>query len=94
MFAISEGLLPPDPTLDRLFRYITLEVGIAVGAGLTIAGLAASAYAVGAWGSKHFGALDYPYTMRLVIPAALLLTLGAQTIFASFFMSVLGLRRR
>jgi len=94
MFAISEGLLPPDPTLDRLFKYITLEVGLALGAGLTIGGLISSAYAVGAWGSKHFGALDYSHTMRLVIPAALLLTLGAQTIFASFFMSVLGLRRR
>lgn len=93
-FAISEGLLPPDPTLDRLFRYITLEVGLAIGAVLTLGGLAGSAYAVGAWGSKHFGALNYPQSMRLVIPAALLLTLGAQTIFASFFMSVLGLRRR
>jgi glycosyltransferase involved in cell wall biosynthesis len=93
-FAISEGLLPPDPTLDRLFRYITLEVGLAVGTLLTIAGLATSLYAVGAWGSKHFGALDYSHTMRLVIPATLLLTLGVQTIFASFFMSVLGLRRR
>ncbi len=93
-FAISEGLLPADPTLDRLFQYITLEVGLAVGGGLTIAGLATSAYAVGAWGSQHFGALDYSHTMRLVIPAVLLLTLGAQTIFASFFMSVLGLRRK
>jgi len=32
--------------------------------------------------------------MRLIIPAALLLTLGVQTVFASFFLSVLGLRRR
>jgi len=94
VFAISEGLLPPDPTLDKLFQYITLEVGLAVGALLTIAGLMISVYAVGAWGSKHFGALDYSHTMRLVIPAALFLALGAQTIFASFFMSVLGLRRR
>jgi hypothetical protein len=93
-FAISEGLLPPDPTLDKLFRYITLEIGLAIGALLTVTGLAISVYAVGAWGGKHFGGLDYPHTMRLVIPAALLLTLGAQTIFASFFMSVLGLRRR
>jgi len=93
-FAISEGLLPPDSTLDSLFRYITLEVGLAVGALLTIAGLATSVYAVGAWGSKHFGALDYSHTMRLVIPAALFITLGTQTIFASFFVSVLGLRRR
>jgi len=47
-FAISEGLLPPDRTLDKLFQYITLEVGIAVGTLLTIAGLATSDYAVGA----------------------------------------------
>ena len=93
-FAVSEGLLPPDPTLDKLFQYITLEVGLAIGALLTTAGLAISLYAVGAWENKHFGALDYSHTMRLVIPAALFLTLGAQTIFASFFMSVLGLRRR
>jgi glycosyltransferase involved in cell wall biosynthesis len=93
-FAISEGLLPADPTLDKLFRYVTLEVGIAVGVVLTLAGGATSAYALGAWGSKHFGALDYSHTMRLVIPGALLLILGVQTIFASFFLSVLGLRRR
>jgi glycosyltransferase involved in cell wall biosynthesis len=59
VFAISEGLLPPDPSLDKLFRYVTLEVGLVVGALLTIAGLATSVYAVGAWGSRHFGALDY-----------------------------------
>jgi glycosyltransferase involved in cell wall biosynthesis len=94
IFAISEGLLPPDPTLDRLFQHITLEVGLAIGALLTIAGLGASVYAVAAWGSRHFGQLDYSQTMRLVILAALFLTLGAQTIFASFFLSVLGLRRK
>jgi len=94
IFAISEGLLPPDPTLDRLLKYITLEIGLAVGGFLTSAGLLTSVYAVATWGSKHFGLLDYSHTMRLVIPAALFLTLGAQTIFASFFLSVLGLRRR
>lgn len=94
VFAISEGLLPADPGLDRLFRYITLEVGLGIGALLTIMGFAASVYAVSNWGAQNFGALDYSHTMRIVIPAALCLTLGAQTIFASFFMSVLGLRRR
>jgi glycosyltransferase involved in cell wall biosynthesis len=93
-FAISEGLLPPDATLDKMFRYITLEVGLAVGALLTLAGLAASIYAVNSWGVQHFGALDYSRTMRIVIPAAVALTLGVQTIFASFFLSVLGLRRK
>jgi len=93
-FAISEGLLPADPTLDKLFRYITLEVGLALGALLTAAGLLTSVFAVQAWGSRHFGPMDYSHTMRMVIPASLSLIVGVQTIFASFFMSVLGLRRR
>jgi glycosyltransferase involved in cell wall biosynthesis len=93
IFAISEGLLPPDPTLDKLFRYINLEVGLVLGALLVAAGLGISLYSVGDWGARHFGALNYSHTMRLVIPAALLLILGAQTVFASFFVSVLGLRR-
>jgi glycosyltransferase involved in cell wall biosynthesis len=94
LFAISEGLLPPDPTLDKLFRYITLEVGLLVGAALILLGLAASFYAVGTWEARHFGQLDYAHTMRMVIPAVLCLILGVQTVFASFFLSVLGLRRR
>jgi hypothetical protein len=94
LFAISEGLHPPDPTLDEAFRYITLEVGLLAGALLILAGLGVSVYAVGFWQSRHFGPLDYAQTMRLVIPASLFLTLGGQTVFASFFLSVLGLRRR
>lgn len=94
LFAISEGLLPEDATLDRLFRYITLEVGLLAGTALMAAGLGVSIYAVTIWKSHHFGALDYSYTMRIIIPAALFLTLGVQTVFVSFFLSVLGMKRR
>lgn len=94
LFAISEGLHPPDPLLDRLFRFVTLEVGLAVGAALTLAGLGASIVAVAGWGTQHFGPLDYSHTMRIVIPGVLLLIMGVQTVFASFFLSVLGLQRR
>jgi hypothetical protein len=94
LFAVSEGLHPPDPVLDKSFRYITLEVGLGVGMLLTIAGLATSLFAVAGWGTRGFGALDYPHAMRIVIPAVLLLTLGTQTVFASFFLSVLGMQRR
>jgi glycosyltransferase involved in cell wall biosynthesis len=94
LFAISEGLLPPDLTLDKAFGYITLEVGLLVGALLILLGLGVSICAVGFWQSRHFGPLDYAQTMRLVIPSSLFLTLGVQTVFVSFFLSVLGLRRR
>lgn len=41
IFAISEGLLPEDPRLTRLFRYLNLEVGLVVGAILVAVGAAA-----------------------------------------------------
>jgi glycosyltransferase involved in cell wall biosynthesis len=94
LFAISEGLLPADPFLDRLFRHITLEVGLLAGALMILCGLGTSTYALIFWEARHFGRLDYPHTMRIVIPAALFLILGVQTVFSSFFLSVLGLRRR
>jgi len=94
VFAISEGLLPEDPRLNRLFRFITLEVGLVVGGALMATGLGATLYAVGVWGERHFGALDPTQMLRVVIPAALLLTLGFEVILSSFFLSVLGMRRQ
>jgi len=94
LFATSEGLLPPDPLLERMFRYINLELGLFMGGLLSLVGLGVSIYAVRVWGSHHFGPLDISQTLRIVIPAALALTLGVQTIFSSFFLSVLGMRRR
>ena len=94
VFAISEGLLPEDPRLTWLFRFITLEVGLIVGGLLMALGLVATLYAVRVWGVHHFGALDPAQMLRVVIPAALSLTLGFQVVLSSFFLSVLGLRRR
>lgn len=94
LFAISEGLHPPDPLLDRMFRYITLEVGLVVGALLVVGGLLISVYAVHYWETQNFGPLDMSRTFRLVIPGALCLTLGVQGIFSSFFLSVLSMRRK
>jgi hypothetical protein len=38
--------------------------------------------------------LDYARTMRLVVPGATLVALGFQTVFSSFFVSILGMRRK
>jgi hypothetical protein len=94
VFAILEGLHPPDPVMDKMFRYVTLESGLLVGGLLSVVGLAMSGYAVDTWSAQNFGPLDISHTLRLVIPAALCLTLGVQTIFSSFFLSILGLRHR
>jgi glycosyltransferase involved in cell wall biosynthesis len=94
VFAITEGLLPPDPRLDRVFRIINLEVGLAMGGLLVIIGLLGSFYALGRWGAQSFGPLNPNRILRIIIPASLSLALGCQTVLSSFFLSVLGLGRR
>ena len=94
IFAISEGLLPEDPQLSRLFRYVTLEMGLLVGAVLILGGLGGSMYAVAFWARHHFGTLNSERMLRAVIPSAVALTLGVETVLSSFFMSVLGLTRK
>lgn len=93
-FATTEHLLPEDPRLIRMYKHVTLEVGLLVGAILIIAGAGLWVYGLGAWQSQHFGPLNPEKTFRIVIPGFLCLTLGIQTVLSSFFMSVLGLVRK
>jgi hypothetical protein len=93
MFAIREGFHPPHPVLQTLLRYITLEVGLLAGAVMALAGFVALVLAVVSWQSVGFGNLNPSTTMREVIPAVVLLALGTQTIFASFFISILAMER-
>jgi glycosyltransferase involved in cell wall biosynthesis len=93
-FAASEGLLPPSKTMERMFRVVTLELGLALGFVLFLAGLGLSIYAVAFWSGKSFGALSTSSTIRLVVPAATLMILGLETVLASFFLSILGINRR
>jgi hypothetical protein len=93
-FATSEGLLPPDPRLSILSGRHSLEFGIVVGLLLFLTGVGLAAYAVFAWDRRAFGPLNPQETMRVAIPAMLLLILGVQIIFGSFFLSVLALKRR
>lgn len=93
VFGITEGLLPEDPRLKVLFRYIRLETGILAGALLLASGIGLSIYALSFWSATSFGPLDPSQTLRLVIPAVTAIALGLQTVLSSFFLSILGLER-
>jgi glycosyltransferase involved in cell wall biosynthesis len=93
IFAIREGFHPPHPLLERLFERITLEVGLLAGALMALGGFAGLVAAVVSWQSVGFGSLDPALTMREVIPSVVLLALGTQTVFASFFISILAIDR-
>jgi hypothetical protein len=94
LFAIREGLLPPDPRLERLLRALSLETGLVLGGLLVVGGLAGSLYAVGVWGARHFGILEPTRTLRTAIPATVALTLGVEIILSSFFLSILKMGRK
>ncbi|HET6145335.1 MAG TPA: glycosyltransferase family 2 protein [Candidatus Acidoferrales bacterium] len=94
VFAISEGLLPEDPRLTRMFRYVTLEVGLILGMLLILAGAGAWILGLEYWRIREFGALDPEKTLRIVIPGVVCFTLGFQVVLSSFFLSVLGMSRR
>jgi hypothetical protein len=93
-FAISEGLLPEDPRITRFFRMVNLERGVIAGAATTAGGLLLLVAAILQWRSAGWGALDYSRTMRWVIPGVTLTVLGFQTVLSSFFLSILGMRRK
>jgi hypothetical protein len=94
VFAFNEGLLSSDPTLERLFKTFTLEVGLAVGTALLLLGFGGAIYAVAAWSAVGFGILDARVTLRTAIPAAAAICLGGQIVLTSFLLSFLGLRKR
>lgn len=93
-FAISEGLMPEDPRMNRFFELANLERGLITGAVSLVIGLGLLIAALNQWRLTDFGQLDYSHTMRWVIPGATLTALGLQTVFSSFFVSILGMRRR
>ena len=93
-FAVSEGLAPPDPRLDRFFEWATLERGLILGSLALMTGLLFIGSTFFQWRATDYGALDYPLTLRWVIPGVTLAALGFQTILSGFFVSILGMSRR
>jgi hypothetical protein len=91
VFAMRLGFHPPNPAYAAMFRYVQLETGLVLGGLMFLFGVVGTIVAVFSWQAHGFGALDPRLTMREIIPAAVLLTLGVQTIFASFFLSILGI---
>ncbi len=95
IFGITEGLLPKDAALERLFdRWVTLETGLAASGIALLAGVLLVGRVLATWGAAGFHDLAYGETMRWMIPGVLFLVLGAEGVFGSFLLSLLGVRRR
>jgi glycosyltransferase involved in cell wall biosynthesis len=93
-FAITQGLLPPDRKMDRVFRAFQMETWLIVGLSLIVAGLGGALHGVSFWEARSFGALLPTQVMRIVIPSGLALALGCQLMLSSFFLNLLRMARR
>lgn len=85
------GALPPARNLPRWSARVTLEHGIAVGVAIVTLGTLLVGCALWIWGNTGFGDLNATLTVRLMVPAMTLVTLGAQLTFESFLFGVFGL---
>ena len=77
-------------SLKRLLKRITLETGLLIGGIIFLAGFAGCAWIAWKWVGGGFGPL---YAIRQVLFWGMWLFLGVQIIFASFFLSMLGISR-
>ncbi|MDG2221601.1 MAG: glycosyltransferase [Rubripirellula sp.] len=89
IFAAREGMMPPNERLEK----ITVEHGIVFGLIMSVIGSLLIAAVIFRWWQVDFGDLDYPYTMRFVIPGVMFVGIGFQTAMAALMAGVLKMHR-
>jgi len=90
VFSYAERFDRGTVSLKRVLRRITLESGLLLGGLLFFAGLAGCAWVTWHWAASGFGPL---FQVRQILFWSMWLFLGVQVIFASFFLSMLGISR-
>jgi len=89
--AVLFGFTQDDPLIRGFYRRFRLETGLVAAAIVMALGLAISIAVFWSWASRGFPALD---EIRPLLLSVTLVTLGAQTGFNVFFLSLLGVRTR
>ncbi len=90
VFSYAEKFSQNQRSLERWLRRVKLEDGLVVGAGLALGGAGGAFWLLWKWAASDFGPFDQ---IRSVIFFSLWFFLGVQTIFSSFFISMLGISR-
>ncbi len=90
IFAAREGMMPPQDQLEKL----TVEQGLVFGLVCIVIGFGLVAAMILRWWRLDFGPLDYPFSMRFVVPGVTLMAIGFQTAMAALAAGVLKMHRR
>src|SRR5271163_1509891 len=90
VFSYAERFDRNTVSLKRLLKRVTLESGLLLGGALFLAGFAGCVWVTWQWAASGFGPLAQ---VRQVLFWSMWLFIGVQVIFASFFLSMLGISR-
>jgi glycosyltransferase involved in cell wall biosynthesis len=90
VFSYSERFVRHTISMRRWLSRFTLEDGLILGGIMFVAGFAGDAEVTWRWASEGFGQF---WALREVLFWSMWLFLGVQTIFSSFFLSMLGISR-
>jgi hypothetical protein len=94
IYGWTSGLLPARTFSQRVFDYLNLERGLLAGVTLLLAGLGLNGWLVYTWYDRNLGPLDVQTTMRYALWGFTAMVLGVQTVYGSFFLSMLGMTSR
>lgn len=90
-FSMGAGFAPPGQWHGKLVNFFTLERGLVLGGLIFLAGLGLEAKIVADWVRADYGTL---MAVRGVTLGMTAMVLGAQTVFASFLISLMLIKRR
>jgi hypothetical protein len=89
----TSGLLPANTFSVSLFKHVNLERGLILGTALLLGGLGLNVWLFSHWFVRDMGPLDVSFTFRCALWGFLLMVTGVQTIYGSFFLSMLGMNK-
>ncbi len=93
-YAVEAGFLPVKDSLERIIEKFSVEMGLIIGLIVFLSGLGGTFYSLYVWEQSHFGQLDYPKILRVVIPSVVSIIIGLQTVLSSFFLGVLSVNKK
>ena len=93
-YASVTGFIPTESKLDKWLEETSTEKGVLLGIFLFLAGIAVTIVAFCIWGRTGFGGLSPESMMRITIPAMLLIVVGIEVVFGSFFIGILHIRHK
>jgi glycosyltransferase involved in cell wall biosynthesis len=89
VYALTGGFESENPFLLKALRHFRLETGLVIGSLTFLVGFFVDLAILITWVSRDFGPLG---AVHPAIVAATVMALGVQMVFASFFLSILGIR--